>query len=32
MLNLKELKNITKTLTLLYVEDEDELRESVEII
>ena len=30
MLNLKELKNITKTLTLLYVEDEDELRESVQ--
>lgn len=30
MINLKELKNITKTLTLLYVEDEDELRESVE--
>jgi len=30
MINLKELKEITKKLSLLYVEDEDELRESVE--
>ena len=31
MINVKELKNLTKDLTLLYVEDEDELRESVEV-
>jgi len=29
MINAKELKAITKDLTLLYVEDEDELRESL---
>jgi len=31
MINAKELKNITKNLTLLYVEDENELRESVKV-
>ena len=31
MINAKELKKITKDLTLLYVEDEDALRESLEI-
>ncbi len=31
MINVKELKSLTKSLTLLYVEDEDELRESVEV-
>ncbi len=31
MINVKELKSLTKDLTLLYVEDEDELRESVEV-
>jgi len=31
MINAKELKNITKNLTLLYVEDENELRESLNI-
>jgi len=31
IVNVKELKNLTKDLTLLYVEDEDELRESVEV-
>lgn len=30
MINVKELKALTKNLTLMYVEDEDELRESVE--
>ncbi len=31
MINIKELKYLTKNLTLLYVEDEEDLRESVEI-
>ncbi len=31
MINARELKNITQNLTVLYVEDEDELRESVKI-
>jgi len=31
MINVKDLKAITKNLTLLYVEDEDELRESLEV-
>jgi len=31
MTNVKELKSFTKNLTLLYVEDEDQLRESVEV-
>lgn len=31
MMNAKELKDITKTLALLYVEDEDELRDSLSI-
>jgi len=31
MINAKELKKITKDLTLLYVEDEDALRESLEV-
>ncbi len=31
MISAKDLKNITNTLTLLYVEDENELRESVEV-
>ncbi len=31
MINAKELKSITKNLVLLYVEDEDELRDSLEV-
>jgi len=31
MIDIKHLKQFTKKLTLLYVEDEDELRESVEV-
>ncbi len=31
MINIKNLKRITKNLTLLYVEDEDDLRESLQV-